>query len=130
MVIDEIKKLPIRSAKYNQSTNPTLYGAANRYFGSWRKAVEAAGFDYSKVTQNQSPGFWTRDQIIKEIQSTPFKHSSVVRKNQPKLYSAALRIFGSWGAAVTAAGYDYSKTCKGWEPACSRGLRFKKRRGR
>ncbi len=85
-----------------------------RHFGSWRAAVEAAGFQYQKVVGRKLPGYWNRERCIKAIDRLSERHSSHVRRQKPALYSAALRIFGSWQAAIEAAGYDYQSIRKGW----------------
>lgn len=95
-----------------------LSGAARRYFGSWRKAIEAAGLDYDqikKAARDQSvilpPGTWSRDLIIKKIKERAAAglplNPHIVQKEDSRLYSAATSNFGSWGKAVEAAGYDY-----------------------
>jgi hypothetical protein len=53
-VLDEI----LQRAERGQSLAPTrvptpLYDAAMRYLGSWREAIEAAGFEYSAVVLNR-----------------------------------------------------------------------------
>jgi len=55
---------------------------------------------------------WSRDVVTRDIQrlaqdGQDLRHSEVTENHQ-KLVSAAVRYFGSWGAAVTAAGIDYS----------------------
>ncbi|MBI2605005.1 MAG: hypothetical protein HYW49_02875 [Deltaproteobacteria bacterium] len=113
-VIEELRAAENLSAKHQQGINPKLYGAAVRHFGSWRAAVEAAGFKYQKVVGRRLPGYWNRERCIKAIDRLSERHSSHVRRQKPALYSAALRIFGSWQAAIEAAGYDYQSIRKGW----------------
>ena len=48
-VIDEILKLDKLHSTYVKTTNNALWKAAVRYFDSWGKAVEAAGFDYDDI---------------------------------------------------------------------------------
>jgi hypothetical protein len=55
---------------------------------------------------------WSRDKVVREIRrlsvdGQDLRHSEVADKQQ-KLVSASVRYFGSWGAAVTAAGIDYT----------------------
>lgn len=55
---------------------------------------------------------WSRDVVTREILSLvrngrDLRHSEVCATNQ-RLVSAAVRYFGSWGAAVAAAGVDYT----------------------
>jgi hypothetical protein len=54
---------------------------------------------------------WSRDAVAKEIrrlseQGCDLRHSQVAATYQ-RLVSAAVRYFGSWGTAVSAAGIDY-----------------------
>lgn len=113
-VIREIKNLDFFSAKQIQKKRADLYGAAVRVFGSWKNAVEAAGFDYSQIRKNKFSGFWTEMNVIEGIKLLSQKHSGFARKNKPDLYGAALRLFGSWGVAVRMAGFDYDKVAKVW----------------
>lgn len=55
---------------------------------------------------------WSREVVTKEIQRLSkecqdLRHNAIAGKNS-RLVSAAIRYFGSWGAAVAAAGFDYS----------------------
>jgi hypothetical protein len=55
---------------------------------------------------------WSRDRVVREIrrlreEGNDLRHSEVAGKHQ-KLVSASVRYFGSWGAAVSAAGIDYA----------------------
>lgn len=88
----------------------SLFRKARHRFGSWRAAVEAAGLDYDEVVQRQK---WTRERIVREIQRlyAEGKDLSVtaVQRTYPSLLAIAQspRYFGSWRAAVEAAGLDY-----------------------
>lgn len=48
-VIKEILRLFSKGALTNISASEPLYAAARRCYGSWRKAIEAAGLEYDKV---------------------------------------------------------------------------------
>lgn len=55
---------------------------------------------------------WSRDVVAREIvrlseESSDLRHNEVATKNS-RLVSAAIRYYGSWGAAVAAAGFDYA----------------------
>lgn len=95
-----------------------LTGAARRCFGSWGKALEAAGFNYDEIKKAARansvvlpPGSWSAEVIIAEIRKRADAGLSlaahVVQKENSRLYSASVYTFGSWGKAVEAAGYDY-----------------------
>lgn len=55
---------------------------------------------------------WSRETVIREIlrlhgEGGDLRHS-VMSANEQRLVSAAVRYFGSWGAAVSASGIDYA----------------------
>ena len=91
-----------------------LLAAANYHFGSWWKAVEAAGLDYAGEVRRIPK--WSRDTIVAAIkeagkQGADLCWTSVTRdKNYSALAYAAIRgnQFGSWDAALRAAGLDPS----------------------
>jgi hypothetical protein len=112
-ILDEIRMLVDRSAKQNQRERPSLYGACIRHFGSWKSAVEAAGFDYSISARRKVPGFWDHQRVIEAIRKLPEKNSNHARTKHADLYSAALRHFGSWKDAVEASGMSYDSVRKG-----------------
>lgn len=92
-------------------TNKRLYSAACalRYFGGWRRAIEAAGLDYDQLRRDH---FWSKTRIIATIQDMHRRgmplNWSAIQRSDPSLYRAARRRenFGSWRAAVEAAGMD------------------------
>lgn len=85
------------------------------FFGSWRKAIEAAGLDYEKISKHE---YWSKERICQRIrelyeQGEPLSHEEA-KRHHGALVSAASspRYFGSWGAAIRAAGLDYDKIRK------------------
>ena len=79
--------------------NQPLYQAAIRHFGSWSKALDAAGF--GKKT-------WTKALVIEVILeryrlNQPLKK---VKVEDSELLSACRRLFGGWQKALRAAGLD------------------------
>ncbi|MBT7706783.1 hypothetical protein HN747_05055 [archaeon] len=60
---------------------------------------------------------WSKELIIEEIKKIDLVNlnSTSVKASNPKLFRAAQRHFGSWGAAIAAAGFDYEKIVK-WGP--------------
>jgi hypothetical protein len=89
-----------------EDTDATLPMAADRYFGSWDDALQAAGFDPGQY-RRQRPT-WTRDTILLAIRDIQGKggplHASGVTVHS--LLSAAIRLFGSWDAALLYADID------------------------
>ncbi len=85
----------------------------NELFGSWRAAVRAAGLDYRQVAHRRRQ--WTKARIIARIQQLHAQHQDIsyrgIKLTQQYLLKAARRPenFGSWQAAVEAAGIDYDE---------------------
>jgi hypothetical protein len=91
--------------------NLPLLRAAARHFGSYPLAVAAAGLDYDELRRYRN---WTNDRIIARLQELAsqdadlsWRHVSL--KLDPTLAAAAVKRhhFGSWRAALEAAGLDY-----------------------
>jgi phosphoribulokinase len=98
----------------NVSTNldPQLAAAATKpkHFGSWRKAIEAAGIDYQEVRRYHQ---WDEEAIIQQIrelheQGVPLNAKHVEEIDIP-LITAARRRFETWDKALQAAGLDYKQ---------------------
>jgi len=98
-----------------------LVSAAERYFGNWPAAVQAAGIDYETVRERgrerrrERIRKWSRERILAEIQrlhaaDEDLSWGVMERKYQP-LCAAAVKAcyFGSWSAALAAAGIDYEQ---------------------
>lgn len=91
--------------------NLPLLRAAARHFGSYPLAVAAAGLDYDELRRYKN---WTNERIIARLQELgqqgadlSWRHVSL--KLDPTLAAAAVKRhhFGSWRAALEAAGLDY-----------------------
>ncbi len=82
-----------------------LVGAAAVYFGSWRRAIKAAGFDYLKIKRQKE---WSKPEVVREIkrmrrEGVELCTTIPVRERYRTLHAAAVRYFGSWAAAMKAA---------------------------
>jgi putative sterol carrier protein len=118
LVIQEIQKLHNNGesigSKYVRDKYPVLQIAACRNFNNWGSAVEAAGFDYSKIKRGGKK--WTKDLVIQEIQKLHSNGESLssrnIQNNYPAIHGAAFRAFGSWGKAVEACKFEYNKIKK------------------
>ena len=92
-----------------------LIRAATHYFGSWRAAVKAAGYNYQKVRADIK---WTRKNVVQAIRRLRRQKddlsSRAVQLKHPALFAAAVRerLFGSWGGAIRAAGMNYDRIRK------------------
>jgi len=102
---------PMWSRKLRKS-NAALHSAAIHWFGSYRKAITAAGLDYTSV-QKLDIGRWNPQTVCRQLRQlhrskVPLHHAAVDR-NHPALMVAAYRYFGSYGSAINAAGLDYDR---------------------
>jgi hypothetical protein len=102
---------PMWSRRIRRS-HSSLYSAAIHCFGSYRKAVTAAGVDYRSV-QQMVPGRWNRQTVCRELrrlnrEHEPLHHAAAETK-YPALVLAAYRYFGSYGVAIRAAGLNYER---------------------
>ena len=80
-----------------------LLCAGQKYFGSWSKAVIAAGFTPGRTR------IWSRELIIEKIQERVANGLSVrctCKDMDMKLVIAARKYFGGWRLALVAAGID------------------------
>lgn len=82
-----------------------MMAAARRFYGSWTKAVIAAGVD--PMTMRKVPP-WTRDRILEAILTRALNnHPLRSQSTEPRsLVDAARRVFGSWDDALIAAGLN------------------------
>src|SRR6185437_9884302 len=82
-----------------------LVPAARRCFGSWAKAVYAAGVDPRKLRYRKT---WTKEQVLESILLRAIRNEPLRRRSvEPKaLADAGTKLFGSWNAALAAAGID------------------------
>lgn len=80
-----------------------LCAAAKRHFGSWRKALKAAGFSVQAARQ------WSADAVIRELQNRHAQGLPMVNVSHldRSLCGAAKRRFGSWAEAMRAAKLPY-----------------------
>jgi hypothetical protein len=81
-----------------------------RLFGSWDRALAAAGLDADEISQYRK---WDKDSIVFELrsrfrESEPL-NSGAVQKEDPGLHAAAVRHFGSYDNALRAARVDPAK---------------------
>ncbi|MHB9024768.1 MAG: hypothetical protein ACYC7E_11440 [Armatimonadota bacterium] len=95
---------------------PSLVHAAQRVFGSWGAAVEAAGFDYSKIRRYRK---WSRERVLERIRMHHAKGEDLSWRNvaytlDPALAAAALREgrFDSWAEALRTAGLVPEKVAR------------------
>lgn len=90
-----------------------LAACAHRYFGSWRRAVAAAGLDYDQLREKH---VWTKNRILSTIRDLHAQGKPLgwayIEQHEPGIYRAARRAenFGSWAGALQAAGVGTRST--------------------
>lgn len=93
------------SAGYVRKYYSKLYSAAVAYLGSWRAALAELGIDYNEVILRAK---WSPELVIKTIQQAHKDRADLSDRTvdalRGDLYGAAQSHFGSWAAAVEAAG--------------------------
>jgi len=85
-----------------------LLAASIRYYGSWQKAVEAAGISYEAVRKYRK---WSKEVIVEEIRDLATRgfdlsfRSMALSQHNSMVYAAIRpKYFGDWRAALEAAG--------------------------
>jgi hypothetical protein len=78
-----------------------------RLFGSWDRALHAAGLDADDINQYRK---WTKDTVVSELkarhrESLPV-NSGAIQKEDPGLHAAAVRHFAGFDSALRAAKLD------------------------
>jgi hypothetical protein len=112
-VFEEIRALQASDA-FEHTTwteNRKLAAAAKRHFGSWRLALIAAGV-LAPHERRRCRRKWTDQRIIAAIQDRYIRGLPLVANHDKNLATAASRNFGSWHAAVAAAGLDLGEKPK------------------
>ncbi len=113
-VVREIRRLKKEGAALNSGhvarSYPALAYAARKYLGGWEEAIGAAGLDYSRIRRKR---FWSRERIVERIKELHAAgepvYVSYAEHHYQGLVGAATMHFGSWGEAIRAAGFDYSR---------------------
>jgi len=81
-----------------------------RLFGSWDRALHAAGLDADEVSRYRK---WTSDSIVMELRQRHRNHeplnSGAIQREDPGLHAAAVRHFSSYDGALRAAKFDPQK---------------------
>ncbi|MBI4581262.1 MAG: hypothetical protein HY718_16285 [Planctomycetes bacterium] len=92
-----------------------ICSAALYHFGSWAKAVDAAGLDYRGVRAKESAKRWTVVVVLREIRRLARAGLNLapksVRRQHDRLYGAAYRLLGGWQAALLRCGINPAAQC-------------------
>jgi hypothetical protein len=113
-VLDEIRRRANTGHPLNSGANrgDWLYAGAVRFFGSWGKAVEAAGIRYQSVKQ----AGLSRAELLVRIRKAAAAGPLIAGEHQ-FLQSNARRLCGSWKRAVAVAGCELPSYRKIWSQA-------------
>jgi len=139
-VVRRIRELAGEGRQLNsaavQEFEAILVSAAHRYFSSWDEALHAAGLD-AEMWRKQAPA-WTQDRLIRTIREAyardgKVNHAVVAAWKGNSLTRAGVRLFGSWDAALRAAGLDPDRIRRYRKPwtknTVIQAIRVKHRRG-
>jgi hypothetical protein len=81
-----------------------------RLFGSWDRALSAAGLDADEVSRYRK---WNKATIVAELKERAADqdalNSGALQREDPGMHAAAVRHFGSYDQALKAAGLDPSQ---------------------
>ncbi len=84
-----------------------------RLFGTWERALAAAGLDADEVSRYRR---WSKNTIVFELKSRVADgddlNSGAVQRDDPGLHAAALRYFGAYDEALKAAKINPNKIRK------------------
>jgi len=101
----EAKGLPLTVGE--SGISQSLYQAGTRIFGSWRNAIQAAGFPPERGNCGKK---WRPAKILTIIRNLARRRHPLnvtqIEHRYGGMYTAARRLFGSWSKAVLAAGVD------------------------
>lgn len=90
-----------------QKIDGSLVASARNYFGSWEKAIQAAGYDYEEIRKTKE---WTPEKIVERLRQLHSRGAQINDRNiyayDQSLYGAISTHFGSWENAIRAAGFD------------------------
>jgi hypothetical protein len=139
-IISEIKRLHDANEELYYSkaedNHLNLVRAAGWHFGTWRRAIEAAGIDYESLSKYQR---WNKKKVVERIrelhtQGQDLNWRAVSTHVDPPLAAAALRANGysSWRDAIAAAGLDIESVAryKEWDDEkVLKAIRARKRAG-
>lgn len=120
-LVSEVKRL-LPNGRPPSSTDvilrlDSLRKVAERSFGSWRQFLRAAGLDADRVRKQRR---WSKAAVLRAVRSLGKTrlHRKMATKEDSGLVHAAASRFGSWDAALRAAGRNPSRVRKirHWDP--------------
>ncbi len=126
-ILEEIRTLHREGEELNfnaaQENHLNLLRAATWNYGSWKAAIELAGFNYEEISRYRR---WTRERVLATIRAhhaagRDLSWHAVSHAVDPALAAAALRTgvgFESWREALAAAGISPDEVARyqHWTP--------------
>lgn len=104
------------AAHHVQSEVSDLYSAAVAYLGSWGEVCRALGLDYESEVRLRRE--WTAETIVARLGELAEAGAELSVRNleafDAGFLSAAIAEFGTWTAALDAAGLDESRRTTSW----------------
>ncbi len=113
MLVNTIRKMykdgePL-DAVYMRKHHQKLLSAGEGIFGNWKTTIMVCGIDYDKVRRKREK--WNKKNVLEAILERKQRNLSLSYKRtyheNSGLVNAAMKNFGSWRAAVEAAGLNY-----------------------
>lgn len=99
-----------------QIDDSKLYSAAVGYIGSWREAVALAGLESQQLERQ-----WDEAAVLDRLSALDAAGADLsvrtVEAFDSGLYAAAVRLFGTWDAAIAAAGATAQRRTTRWTRA-------------
>ena len=108
-VLQERHRAGLPLTNLRQSGAAPLYYAAGRYFGSVGAACRAAG-----IPDPWAPVTWDRETVVAELRRLQHDGATVTASGNKRLAAAARQVFGSWRAALQAAGLPCGPAPRSW----------------
>lgn len=94
------------SYAFMKEKHSSLVAAACNYVGSWKKALNLAGFDYNEV-QNQGrksrterERAWYKELLIEKLERLGATESAAVKARNPKFHALLMSHFKSWSKVM------------------------------
>lgn len=116
-ILDRIHELFRRGVPMNDgfmhAKDRAFEAVAAKYFGSWDEALRKAGLDPKDFRRHEPRISYHREDVLRELRKRyrsglPVNHAAV-HSEDLRLCNAARRRFGSYSAALAAAGIDPMK---------------------
>jgi hypothetical protein len=107
-IVSDLRQLHADNEPLNsravQIADPGLHAAAIRHFKTYAKALRAAGVNPTATRLRRS---WTPEDVLTELRKRKKRrlptNDAAIRKENPALYGAALRLFGNFPTAHSKA---------------------------